>query len=352
MTPPPLPANDNCRNCDARVAGEYCANCGQETRIELPSFRAFMRDAAGRYVALDGRLWRTLYALIAWPGFLTHEYFAGRRRRYIRPARLFLVTSVLLFAIIGLVSTPRDFGDEIVFVDSESQAGGGFGSDATKSDPAVDTKERVDTDADAAKAARRGRIAQSSKAVVDGSTRTIGLTDSERDTRIGLDKDLNLVLRVDGRDVLPETLKGRYAQFKKLSQEQKAERIYAGMVRFGPYSMVALLPAFAFLLKLTYAGSGRRYPGRPRNYAEHLVYSAHLHAFAALILALMVLIPVTPIRILLGLWIVFYVLRARQLVYQGRWWAGILRALLVAMLYTVLISLAMLGLLIAAVLLR
>jgi Protein of unknown function (DUF3667) len=90
---PPAPARA-CRNCSEHVAGHYCANCGQETRIALPTFAAFMREAAGRYVALDGRLWRTLLALVARPGFLTLEYFSGRRRRYIRPARLFLVLFV------------------------------------------------------------------------------------------------------------------------------------------------------------------------------------------------------------------------------------------------------------------
>ena len=49
-----------------------------------------MREATGRYVAFDGRLWKTLSALLFRPGFLTREYLAGRRRRYIRPARLFL----------------------------------------------------------------------------------------------------------------------------------------------------------------------------------------------------------------------------------------------------------------------
>src|SRR5208282_4911284 len=61
-----------------------------------------LREAAGRYVAFDGRMWRTVVALVSRPGFLTREYFAGRRRRYIRPARLFLVLSIGLFALLGL----------------------------------------------------------------------------------------------------------------------------------------------------------------------------------------------------------------------------------------------------------
>ena len=45
-----------CRNCGAEIGGNYCANCGQETAVELPPAGRFLREAAGRHVALDGRL--------------------------------------------------------------------------------------------------------------------------------------------------------------------------------------------------------------------------------------------------------------------------------------------------------
>lgn len=78
----------SCRNCAAPAPGAYCPNCGQETALALPSVRALLREAAGRYVALDGRLWRTVLPLLFRPGFLTREYFAGRARRYsTRPHR-------------------------------------------------------------------------------------------------------------------------------------------------------------------------------------------------------------------------------------------------------------------------
>jgi len=46
--PRALPAQDNCRNCGAHATGHFCPNCGQETRVALPTFAAFMREAAGR----------------------------------------------------------------------------------------------------------------------------------------------------------------------------------------------------------------------------------------------------------------------------------------------------------------
>ncbi|HTQ00689.1 MAG TPA: DUF3667 domain-containing protein [Casimicrobiaceae bacterium] len=331
VTPPP----ETCRNCGARTSGHYCSNCGQETRVTLPTFAAFMRDAAGRYIALDGRLWRTLATLVARPGMLTREYLNGRRRRYIRPARLFLVLYLLLFAAIGLLKSPTDLGNDVAVVDSDKAKA-----------------ETAKAGEDLRKARNPSGAARGKDGKADGPALAIVEAD-EDDTLFGLDKDLNLTLKWDGKELdLPPQLQRRWDHFKKLPREEKAEQIYAGMLRFGPYAMAALLPAFALLLKLAYLGRGKRYPGRPQRYAEHLVYSAHLHAFAAIMILAFLLAPFAAARVAIAAWIAFYAVRARQVVYRGRWWAGLLRAVVIAICYLVLLSLAMLGLLAVAVMLR
>ena len=333
---------DACRNCGAHATGHFCPNCGQETRIALPTFPAFMREAAGRYVALDGRLGRTLAALVARPGFLTLEYFAGRRKRYIRPARLFLVLWLLLFAVIGIVQSPIDIKDSVVQVEPDPEA------------EAPAAPRGKDAAPPPAKAGSKGEPGAAGKAAEAPAIPRMAIVDTDDgNTLFGLDKDLNLALRWNGSDVtLPPQLGKRWEHFRKLSKDGKAEQIYAGMLRYGPYAVVALLPAFALLLKLAYLGRGRHYPGRPQRYAEHLVYAAHLHAFAAIALLLLVLVQFEPVRFALALWIVFYVMRARQVVYRGRWWAGLLRAILIATVYTILMGLATAALLVAAVMLR
>lgn len=62
--------------------------------------REFLHEFIGHYVALEGPLWRSLWALLFQPGRLTLEYFAGRRRRFVQPLRLYLSLSFLFF--IGL----------------------------------------------------------------------------------------------------------------------------------------------------------------------------------------------------------------------------------------------------------
>ena len=95
MSAPAIPA---CRNCGAPAGGKYCPECGQETATHPPTALEFLREFVGHYVALEGALWRTLKAL-AVPGRLTLEYFAGRRRRYVLPLRLYLTASVAFFLV-------------------------------------------------------------------------------------------------------------------------------------------------------------------------------------------------------------------------------------------------------------
>jgi hypothetical protein len=87
-----------CVTCGAPVAGSYCAQCGERRAVERDlSLRGFLRDALETFTSLDTRGARSLRDLITRPGFLTAEYVAGRRRRYLSPLQLFLVTNLLFF---------------------------------------------------------------------------------------------------------------------------------------------------------------------------------------------------------------------------------------------------------------
>jgi predicted RNA-binding Zn-ribbon protein involved in translation (DUF1610 family) len=77
----------DCPNCGAVVAGHYCHECGQETVLHPPSAREFVHEFIGHYVALEGKLWKSLLLLLFRPGQLTLEYINGRRVRYIQPLK-------------------------------------------------------------------------------------------------------------------------------------------------------------------------------------------------------------------------------------------------------------------------
>jgi Protein of unknown function (DUF3667) len=91
-----------CDNCGASVPGRYCGNCGQRLEPPVHSLWHFLQVAAEDVTHADSRLWRTLWALLFKPGYLTHEFLAGRRARYLPPVRLYLVLSVVFFLCASL----------------------------------------------------------------------------------------------------------------------------------------------------------------------------------------------------------------------------------------------------------
>src|SRR5215469_10168685 len=86
-----------CENCGAVVSGRYCGTCGQRLEPPVHSLWHVAQVATEDLTHADSRLWRTLAALLFRPGYLTHEFLAGRRARYLPPVRLYLAISVVFF---------------------------------------------------------------------------------------------------------------------------------------------------------------------------------------------------------------------------------------------------------------
>jgi Protein of unknown function (DUF3667) len=96
-----------CDNCGAAVTDKYCGSCGQRLEPRVHSLRHFAQVALEDLTHADSRLWRTLAALMYQPGFLTREFFAGRRARYLPPVRLYLVLSLGFFLWASVAPHPQ-----------------------------------------------------------------------------------------------------------------------------------------------------------------------------------------------------------------------------------------------------
>lgn len=89
--------SDPCAACGEPLRGAFCHTCGERRpRPGDESLGHVLREQVQEATSADGRLWRSLRGLFV-PGRLTAEYFAGRRSRYVRPVRLFLILNVTLF---------------------------------------------------------------------------------------------------------------------------------------------------------------------------------------------------------------------------------------------------------------
>jgi hypothetical protein len=101
---PSAPESRLCPNCGAELSGRYCSTCGQRAETEAHTVGHFLREAIEAFTHADSRLWSTLRPLLKRPGFLTREYFAGRRARYLPPLRLYLIMSVLFFVLSAVLN--------------------------------------------------------------------------------------------------------------------------------------------------------------------------------------------------------------------------------------------------------
>ena len=267
-------ANLACKNCGADAQGNYCQQCGQATHLHVPSAREFLHEFIAHYVALEGKLWKTLALLIAKPGLLTCEYIQGRRVRYLEPLRVYLTFSIIFFALFKLS------GVEVARFDDPS--------------PAL------------AAAVADGRA----KETVLGPALVQDVAEYEK-ALAGLNKKASN---------LHPVLRERIARFMSLSPQAQKAALKQAFYSYTPYAIFAMMPLFALYLKILYLGTGRRY-------GEHFLFALHVNAFAFLMLSVMIVVPQSWqfITFVLLLWLVFYLPMAMRRVYERSWVGTVIR---------------------------
>lgn len=90
---------ENCRNCGAELQGRFCHECGQLSDDFHRPFWRLILEGLNDLLALDGRAARTIPALLVRPGHVTRRYIDGKRANYVPPFRLYVLTSLLFFAL-------------------------------------------------------------------------------------------------------------------------------------------------------------------------------------------------------------------------------------------------------------
>ncbi|WP_158916039.1 DUF3667 domain-containing protein [Caulobacter sp. S45] len=106
----PSHTHTECLNCDAPLQGPYCYDCGQNADDHHRSIVHLIWEAIEGFTHLDGRLARTLPALLLRPGKLARDHIEGRRTRHVPPFRLFLICLLLfMFALEAVVH--REIGE-------------------------------------------------------------------------------------------------------------------------------------------------------------------------------------------------------------------------------------------------
>lgn len=105
-----LVADGGCPECSATLVGDFCHGCGaKRPEARDLSVRHFFSEAAQELTSVEhSKLFHTIRALLFRPGFLTNEWIAGRRRRYLKPLNLclgILALSLFAYSVYKPVST-------------------------------------------------------------------------------------------------------------------------------------------------------------------------------------------------------------------------------------------------------
>jgi hypothetical protein len=317
------PPEDQCENCGALLDGPYCSECGQRAADRIVPVWHMINEALESLFQLDLRVFRTFPKFVFLPGRLTKEYLHGRRTRYIRPFRLYLFATFVLFAVVALTTT-GGFG---LVLDPQGTARLNPPNTGVSVGGAPDTSVTSDSGSSLfGDPKERERIARALES--DSSSIEIdGLADPATDRRI------ERVLRA------------------KSAQAVRNPRQFLGaLIDRGPYLMFLMLPVFALLLKLLYVRHGRLY-------AEHIIFSLHVHAFAFFAFATGILLDQPDVGWVntAGTWIgassLLYLVLAMHHVYEQGILMTTLKASILLVTYTILLSLGFTGLLLLVILL-
>ncbi len=85
----------DCLNCGAVVQSRFCSECGQENVELKEDFFHLAGHVIADFFHFDSKFFRTIIPLFTKPGYLTKEYWAGRRVRYVHPLRLFFFIAIV-----------------------------------------------------------------------------------------------------------------------------------------------------------------------------------------------------------------------------------------------------------------
>ncbi len=320
-----------CENCGHEFKGHFCPNCGQEVTEFNRPFGFVIYDFVGNFFAFDTRFIQSFKYLLFRPGFLTAEFFKGRRVRYSPPFRIFVFLSFVLFILLqslterGLDSTP-----ELKVTDSGNEV---------KLNNNLVLKADINSDTDSAL-----QISPDSLALFPVSPRdSVELDDDE----------LNLDLAIFASGKIRDNLNKLADQFqskleKTTDPEQRQnynsyiamcrapEMVISNVMKYMSWAFFILLPLFALVMKLFYIR-------RKQLYIRHLLFSIHLHSFLFVILIIVVSLKLlfdsgtTAINLALLLSFPVYFVVAMKRFYGQSWGKVVVKFMGISVIYNVML---------------
>jgi hypothetical protein len=383
--PPAAPqwASKACANCGAPMHGPYCYACGQPEKGMIRQLASVMHDVLDTVFNIDSRVFRSILPLYFRPGYLTLEYFAGRRVRYVTPFRLFFFLCIVAFFAIQIA---LNLGDER-FVWNHLGDNGDIDTAQTIADVEKrSAKELAGIDKAIA-------VPQMPAATVESLKASRAKIQQRVDERLAYLKareeakakgqkpppDPNVkpdegTIELDGKPWDPAAnpvkiswlpdfanaeltdMAGR-AKENIVAAKKDPRRLIEAVFSRLPWTLGLLMPVFAVLLKIVYIF-------KRRLYMEHLMVALHSHAFifmSLLLLAILAMLKkwalasapgaewvISLLRDAVWIWLPIYLFLMQKRVYRQGWFMTTIKYSMVGICYTIIITFGIVGALLAS----
>ena len=344
-----------CSNCDAPLMGPFCYSCGQSLKSPIRELTGLAVDLFEFITDIDGRFVKSLGLLYFRPGRLSMRYLEGQRVRFMRPLRMYLGLSIVLFLAVSLTNTVQtevhvDGGNvQITGVDDEPV------TPMTPEELVREAQEIEKLDPSSAEFARRisahaaRAAAQGEQAMREAQKQLPAELRDKPQVRFFGDQDWDkesnpLViswLPDSANEALNELIQRGVDNIRKV--EDDPQQLMDAFLDVLPQTMFVLLPLFALLLKLVYLF-------KKRLYVEHLIVALHSHSFLFLSFILLwafaevgSLLPaletlMTWVMIGVGSWIPVHLYLTQKRVYRQGWIMTTLKYVFVGNLYLIMLS--------------
>jgi hypothetical protein len=365
-----------CANCGAELLGQTCYSCGQPVKGMVRHLSSILADVADTILNIDSRIFRTLWPLLLKPGFLTNEYLAGRRVRYVTPFRLYFFLSVIAFLVIAIsLDATLDLKDTIRAdaAESLSTLHSATGVEAHR-DEAIAALDKAKSAPELNAKAIRGieKAQEQIRARADKRLKYLQLVEEAKakgappppDVDAEKDKDEDFNFEIGGKhwdpratpiriDWLPGFVNAKLNVLATHTMDnvprirKDPKPFLIGAFSSLPQVLFILMPIFAMLLKVFYIF-------KRRLYMEHLIVALHSHSFIFLSLLLLTLVGLVRgwantgapwlagllglAMFVLGWWLPIYLLIMQKRVYKQGWFLTVIKYLTIGLCYTILIT--------------
>jgi hypothetical protein len=381
-----------CSNCHAIITGPYCSQCGQSSESSIKYFWTVVLHILDDIFSFDSRASRTIWPLFTRPGFLTNEYFQGRRVQYVPPLRLYLFISIIFFITLKFFAASEN--NNLIRLNNDEKALTQVSSHIVELEQQHELLKNKENPEE--KHLQAMQLAEQNIQKFKGYQNDLSVADNKLVKAIATELLILEFIKLETNQPLSENRQNRYTILtSQLNKTRKGEKINLlsignnsdGSISFAflppdknqllneyaskleekaskalaegagqllqqaisklPQLMFLLLPLFAVLLKIMYLFSGRYY-------MEHLTVALHSHSFVFFNILVLEIVDMlqntffktspildyipTGLSIVLLIWVPIYLFIMQKRVYKQGYVMTLAKYLIVGIAYTALIS--------------